>query len=350
MNNRPCCARARLHQQRGFSLVEVAIVVLMLGVMTIIIAPYVNRALAYISQAATTQQAANNQTIADVLIDYARTQTTLGQLPTPYSGNGYTSTVLAPTNTTLATELTQAGLGSNQVNDDATGAHNVRVYQLASALTQQVPLYFRSGPLVTLTYQVGAVYSTTCSLNGSACNPGTGGIPGYSGALTSANATTWLPVPPDFGAQIFSTLSLQKSMLQTTASRADTTRDAFQNYFREQERMAAANDTTNWYPSPNGTGAPNLSGSNPAANNGCYDGWYNLSDSTVNVLTQVGLDQARYGTTQWGGTVQYCRDYNPLGTGANQIPHYGAIRFNVNVSAGIAPDSVNFSNNVVLIF
>lgn len=341
---------ARLRAQRGFTLVEVIIVVLMLGIAATVIQPWIKQGVSYFHQSRANMQATNNLTISDVLLDYARTQSTLGQLPAPYSGNGYTSTVLDPSNTTLVTSLTQANLSAGQINDDGTDAHNVRVYQLATGLNQQVPLYFRSGPLVTIAYQVGAVYSTTCSLTGGTCNPGTGGVPGYSGSLTTANAATWMPVTPDYGAQIFSTLALQKSMLQTTASRTDTMRDAFQNFFRERERMAAANDTTNWYPAPNGTGAPNLSGANPVTNNGCYDGWYNLADANVNVLAQVGLDSGRYGTTQWGGMIQYCRDYNPLATGPNSIPHYGAIRFNAQVSTGIAPDPSIPSNNVLLTF
>ncbi|WP_207002648.1 type II secretion system protein [Trinickia mobilis] len=336
--------------QKGFTLVEVIIVVAILGIVLRIIGPIIGQGLGLGQRAYLDSQTLANQTIASVLLDSARTQSTLGQLPAPYSGNGYVSAVFNPTNSTLASAFQQAALSINQINDDGTNAQNVRVYQQASGLTMQMPMYFRSGPLITLTYQVGAVYSTTCALVGSGCNPSGNGIPGFSSTLTAANAATWTPTLPDFGAQIFSTLQLQKSMLQTTVSRIDDVRNAFQNYFRERERLAAADDTTNWYPAPNGPGAPNLAGGNPASNQGCYDGWYNLSDATVNVLAQVGLDQARYGTTQWGATIQYCRDYNPLATGPNSIPHYGALRINTQVSNGVAPDTLNPANNVVLTY
>jgi prepilin-type N-terminal cleavage/methylation domain-containing protein len=336
----------RQHQQAGFTIIEVLVVVFVMGLIMWAVGPAIRDAFNALTRAENGRQALNNQNLASVLLDAARTQSTLGQLPAPYTGGSYHSSVADPGNTALINLFTQTGLLPNNINTDGTDAQNQRVYQLVSGLSMQVPLYFRSGPLVTLTYQIGTVYSTRCALADSSCNPGASGIPGASAALTSANAQTWTPTDPDYGGQVFSTLQLQRSMLQATVTNLDLMRDNFQNFFRENERMASATDTSNWYPAP----TIGLAGQDPATNQGCYDGWYDLSNASVNVLAQIGMDQTRYGTTQWGGAVQYCRDYKPAATGANTIPHYGALRINANVSMGIAPDSSNPANNVVLTF
>lgn len=322
------------------------IVVFILGLLALALGPTIRSAFSAWARASDSRQALNNQNLAAVLLDSARTQSVLGQLPAPYTSGNYRSTVADPGNTALINLFTQTGLLPNQINTDGTAAQNLRVYQRVTGLTIQVPLYFRSGPLITLSYQVGALYNTRCGVQDASCNSGSSGIPGASAKLTAANAQTWTPTEPDYGAQVFSTLQLQRSMLQTTVTNLDLMRDNFQNYFREHERLASATDTTNWYPTPTST----MAGQNPATNQGCYDGWYDLSNGTVNVLAQIGMDPARYGATQWGGPIQYCRDYNPAATGANSVPHYGALRIHANVSAGVAPDSSNPANNVVLTF
>ena len=186
--------------------------------------------------------------------------------PPPYSGSSFRSTVLDPSDSGLVGLFTQAGMLPRDVNTDGTAAQNVRVYQRANGLTMQVPLYFRSGPLVTLSYQVGVVYSTRCGVYDGGCSTGPSGVPGASPALTAANALNWAPADPDYGAQVFSTLQLQRSMLQTTVTNLDLIRDNFQNYYRESERLASATDTTNWYPAPSSS----LAGQNPLVNQGCY--------------------------------------------------------------------------------
>ena len=338
--------RCKKLRQDGFTLVEILACTFLLGLLMVLLSPTIRDGYSAVMRAANGRQALNNQNIASVLLDSVRTQSLLGQLPPPYSGSSFRSTVLDPSDSGLVGLFTQAGMLPRDVNTDGTAAQNVRVYQRANGLTMQVPLYFRSGPLVTLSYQVGVVYSTRCGVYDGGCSTGPSGVPGASPALTAANALNWAPADPDYGAQVFSTLQLQRSMLQTTVTNLDLIRDNFQNYYRESERLASATDTTNWYPAPSSS----LAGQNPLVNQGCYDGWYDLSNSTVNVLAQIGMDQARYGKTQWGGPLQYCRDYKPTATGANKVPHYGAIRIHTNVSAGSSPDSSTPANNVVLTF
>ncbi|WP_226034382.1 prepilin-type N-terminal cleavage/methylation domain-containing protein [Aquitalea palustris] len=340
----------KLRQQQGFTLPELLITTVVLGIFLSVFGDQISAALGMNQRAYQQRQALNNQLIASVLLESARTQDTLGNLPAPYTGNGYTSTVFDPTNATMGGSFQQVGLSTSEINDDGYASQRVRVYQRVTGLTQQVPLYIRSGALVQLTYQVGAVYNTTCTLNGSGCNPSGTGVPGSSPAMTSANAKTWAPVAPDFGAQLISTLPLQKSMLQATTDRMDKLRDSLQSYFREKQRLAAADDGTNFYPAPTGTGAANLSGQTATTNQSCNDGWYDLTASNVNVLDQIGLSKDEFSKTAWGGAIQYCRDYDPSGAGPNVVPHYAAIRIHSQVSLGQSPDAAVPGNNVVLTF
>jgi hypothetical protein len=219
-------------------------------------------------------------------------------------------------------------------------------------LTQDVPLYFQSGPSVRLTYDFGALYVTTCprANTSPSCNVNASlGIPGYSPVLTSTNFLTWKTVAPDYPAVVFSTLQIQKDMLKLTAVRLDKVRDGLASYFRAKVISASASDSTNWYPRPS-TGLPNLTSVTPLLNQGCRDGWYDLS--STDILTQIGLTASELGRTAWGGTVEYCRDYDPAGTGsANAAPHFAALRINRNVSSALPPDlTTPAASNVVLSF
>lgn len=337
-------------KHRGFTLIELLISVVVVGILMIAMSP-VYTALASSSQRAYVETGKMvNQNIVSAILSYAANSTTLGTLPAPYTGSGYVSTVYnsgdtSPAGVALAQELSKAGLTPGSINDDGTAAANVRVYQLVSGLSQQVPLYFQSGPLVTLTYQYGAVYLTGCPKATASCNPSATGIPGESSLLTSGNYTTWSTSGTDLTPYIVSTLNLQKAMLITTVQRIDKVRDSLLSYFRSQQITAAAGDVTNWYP----TSSSSLAGQTPGTNQGCRDGWYSLSGSTV--LTNIGLASTEFGATAWGGDIQYCRDYDPTGTKTpDASPHYAALRINKSVSSGIAPSSSVLGNNVVLTF
>jgi prepilin-type N-terminal cleavage/methylation domain-containing protein len=339
--------------ESGFTLIELVIVVVVIGIISIILSPTFNALTQSQKGAYNAKQLVNNQLINSALLNYSRYSSLLGSLPAPYTQTGTaTNAIYNPASVTapglaLTTALTQSGLNAREINDDGYSSHRVRVYQLVSGLTQQVPLSFQSGPLATLTYQYGAVYQSQCESANTTCNPTVAtGIPGSSPVMTSANYTTWTTSGSD-GVPIFVTsLPLQKQMLDSTAKRLDKVRDVLVGYLRAQQSQAAATDTTNWYPSE----STSLGGASPGGNQGCRDGWYNLLTGTV-VLATVGLGPSEFGTTAWGGVIQYCRDYDPLGTKvANAAPHYGALRFNKNVSLASPPDTVTVANNIVLTF
>lgn len=337
-----------MRKQRGFTLAEMLVAVFVLAtlsglVMSVISSAETSRRLMYQEK-----QHLTNDMITSALLDYAANQTTTGSLPPPYTGASYTSTVYNPADASaagvaLTTALLQTGLASTEINDDGRSARNVRVYQRVANLTSQVPLYVQSGPLVTLTYQAGAVYMTACPIATASCNPSASGVPGSSPAMTTGSFQTWNTTGTDLAPSLISTLPLQKQMLSTTVQRAERIRDALLSYLRAQQVTAAAGDATNWYPA----GSTSLGGVAPASNQGCRDGWYDLT--STNILPTIGLSVGEFATTAWGGRIEYCRDYDPIGTkAANAPPHYAAIRFNANVTAANPPDAAVIGNNVIL--
>jgi prepilin-type N-terminal cleavage/methylation domain-containing protein len=343
--------------QAGFTMLELVIAVTLLGLVSMSMAPVFSMFLTAKTQAYQENQAAINVRLSNGYLAYAREASALGQLPAPYTKAAdklytapYNPADLLPT--AVGPYLVQTRVSNQEINDDNTSAQRVRVYQRLAGLTQDVPLYFQSGPAVRLTYDFGALYMTTCprANTSPSCNFSASlGIPGVSPVLTASNFLTWKTVDPDQPAVVFSTLQIQKDMLRLTAVRLDKVRDGFAAYFRAKVISASASDSTNWYPAPS-LGTPNLATISPLTNQGCRDGWYDLS--TTDILNQIGLTASELGKTAWGGTVEYCRDYDPAGTsGANAPPHFAALRVNRNVSAALAPDLVTpLLSNVVLSF
>lgn len=345
-----------MKNSKGFTLVEMAVVIIVTGVMTILLSPVFSSMSTAQKNAYQERNRLNNQIIGNALLSYAANSTLLGRLPTPYTGSGWTKTVYNPddssTSGTLLTQtLNQTGLSTSEINADGKSALNVRAYQLVQNLYMEVPLYFKSGPVVTLTYDFGAIYLTECPKANSSCNPRPStGLPGVSSEMTATNYTSWQPADSEKPATFISSLPIQKQMLATTVQRLDKLRDSLLSYLRTQQMTASGGDTTNWYPNQQGLAASgSMAGNDPASNQGCRDGWYNLADNNVGVLPVLGLAKQEFGITAWGGVIQYCRDYDPTGTSPeNSPPHYAAIRINKYVSSGLAPDSGLASNNIVL--
>lgn len=340
----------RIRRQRGVTIIELITATIVIGLLSIVVAPLLNSYVVSVRGGYLKRQEIVNQTIGAALMQYAQDGTALGVLPAPYTGAGYTSTVYNPTDnstagTLLKAALTQSGINPSEINDDNHPSKRVRVYQQVTGLTQKTPLYFQSGPVVTLTYQFGVVYTSACEKAQSLCNPTAAtGIPGKSIRLTAANMNTWTPTGTDKAAAFVSSLPVQKQMLANTALKVDRLRDSMMSYFRARQTTAAGNDDTNWWlPMPGTKG-----GKTPTSNQGCRDGWYDLSTETA-ILTAAGLTPAVDGKTAWGGRIEYCRDYDPANNQSpNASPHLAAIRFNSNISLGLAPDAVSEGNNVVL--
>jgi len=339
----------KIRHHGGFTLYELLIGVAVLGIVIISMGSFLNMIFSYQASADMERNNLYNLNIRDAFYDYAR-DVSFGVLPSPYTGSGYVSTVYNPIDATpngisLSQSLGKTGIPVTNINDDGTAGASVRVYQLVNGLTKQVPMFAQTGPLVTLTFQYGAIYMTSCNKGTASCNPNAAtGIPGTSTALTAANYTTWRPVGSDSPAVFISSLDIQKDMLATSVDGLDKLRDKFLGFVVAAQVTALAGDATNFYP----TDATSLAGQAPATNQGCRDGWYSLA--TTNILSQIGMQES-FGRTAWGGPVEYCRDYDASGTKApNAAPHNAALRIRASVSLGLPPDPAVTGNNVVLTF
>ena len=361
-------------RQKGFTLVELIMGVFVLGILSVMLSPTMRTFMAASDQAYRNQQAAINQKIANAIIQYS-TQAVIpaGTTTAPCNSSGnkifyaiYNATLCAST-AALQPYLIQQGVPMNAVNTDGTANANLRVYQRLSGLSQTTYLFYQAGPVVYLNYDFGVIYLTNCGQS-QPCNTtaASSTLPPSSqpvlstetlatvGAprLTTANQSTWTPGTRDIGAAYVSTLPLQMQMLQNTANQLDRLRTNFTNYFNQ---MQAANpgSTANFYPAPSNVARVIPSGS-PATNQGCREGWYALDDPTIDILWQIGLGAStsvEYGRTAWGGSISYCRDYDPTGLSSyNAPPHFAALRINRALSFGMASDTVTFANNAVISF
>lgn len=341
----------RRHRLSGFSLVELIVAVMVLGILSIALSPILNSYVVSMRGSYARKQELNNQNIGIAMLQFARDNTPGGTLPAPYTGNGYTATVFDPADVSangqaLTAAMTQSGINPAEVNDDNYPSKRVRVYQRVSGLVANWPLYFQSGPQVALTYQFGVIYMTACA-KVSACNPRPAtGLPGDSAVMTNANYASWTVAGNDMAAYFVSTLPLQKQMLAGTAQTLDRVRDAMLSHFRASQNTAPGNDTHNWWL----PATPTMAGADPVANQGCRDGWYDLS-TNPDILPGVGLSRQEHGTTAWGGRIEYCRDYDAVGSKtADAPPHFAALRIHRSVSQGLAPDPVVVGNNLLLTF
>ena len=346
-----------VRNERGFSLIELAIAVVMVGIMSMALAPIFSWMTATRNQLYDKEQSQYQRSIVAAMINYAAYYTTDGTLPAPYTNAGddlhYSVADLTPDNadeTAILNYLYQEGLETQTIFSDGSAGHRVRVFQRVTGLTNSVPLYLHSGPLVTLTYDYGALYLTACAFD-EVCNAG---LPGDSVALTNLNFSTWATAGLDKKADLFSTLNLQMKKLKQTGENLIAIRSKLEEFVALSSLSAAAGDMTNWFPAPTGGAAVDLSGSNPVTNQGCHDGWYDLTQTvTTNILAQMGLSATEYANTAWGGSIEYCRDYEPLATGvgsADTPPHYAALRVNEDMSKGISPDNAVIGNNVFITF
>lgn len=348
--------KTRKRQQRGSILIELLVGVLVFGVLSAALTPIMRSVISMNDRAYDERHKLNNALIGSALMTVASTSQ-LGRLPAPATSGSHSNSIYNPSDTSpiglaLTAALIQSGLNMNEVNDDGRAAALLRVYQSVSPDPLVTPLYFQNGPLVQLRYDVGVIYLTKCAKANTSCNPNpVTGIAGDSPRMTQSNFATWSSSGTDGPAFYVSSLPVQKMMLSNTVQRLERIRDAMLSYLRTQQLTASGSDTTNWYPNQNGLSSPgNRAGMNPMVNQGCRDGWYRLDDAASQILPRLGLSTMEYGKTAWGGSIEYCRDYDPTGSqNSDEPPHYGALRISSDVSSGQPPHSLP-GNNVVLTF
>lgn len=333
----PRLGRQPARTQRGFTLFELLIVTIVTGLLGVIWASENGGAFTAAANAHDAEQEALNKRLASVMLDYAASISPTGDLPAVYT-SGSINKALPLNDTNLNALLVQARIRPSDAQDDGSAGQNVRVYQKASPLNINLPLYTTFGPSMTLTYAEAVIYATQCR-RGESCNS----TPGASGTFDTTTLTTFVLATPDYGLARFSTLAIQKQKLAQTADTIDLIRTRIQEYYREKQRNALASDTTNFYPRP----VP-IVGSSYKTNDCNNDGWYPLD--TTNILTQLGLTPTVQGRTAWGGTIFYCADYDPTQTGTaytDTPPHFAALRILTNPSSGGSATATNATATVI---
>ena len=333
-------------KQRGFTLIELVVTVGMLAAITMIgtsllVVYSQSQKFSYLEGVADT-----NRKLGQALQAFAANENN-GRLPAPYTGGSYTSAVYDPANAILSGYVADSGVYLDAANNDGFASQRVRVYQVIP-LTKDVPFSGSGGDLVELDYDYGVIYQTDCALLDATCNPTASGLPSNSVVLTAANYRTWNVAANDMRPYAFNTYGIQRTWLHETRERVELIRDALRSSFANLLLAGAAGDTTNWHLAPNGAGAPDLSGATAATNQNCHDGWYQLDAANVNILEQLNISPVTtMALTSWGGRIEYCRDYDPAGLGADAQPHGAALRINRSLSDALAPSAVDADNLVI---
>lgn len=281
--------KCKRHGEDGFTLVEMAITVFVIGLVTAAVSPFItNAASAYESRIKAENRLMNAQ-IANALLDRAQLNADLS-LPDPDGTGVWESAPVTPGSgdTDLLQLINQAGLNVDRVPHDGRGVRNQRVYQKVTGLSASMPLNLHSGPTVSVTYQAGVIYNTMAE-PGSALNAD--GLPGDSEALTSINLTTWEASGDDYGSAHFSTLLLHQKRLQTLNQNLIRIRDKFLGSYRFNQNQATGTGifTDNHFPDSGGA-------------------FVDLSADTI--LSSMGLSDSLDGVTPWGAAIYYCSNYD----------------------------------------
>jgi prepilin-type N-terminal cleavage/methylation domain-containing protein len=332
----------------GFTLIEILIATVLMAILGLTVSSLsVN--ISTSTELLRHERAAEENRLIGESLKTVASQSNNGRLPTPYTNAAQHNTNaplnLNPTSadpTGIATLQTiqQSGLGLERINYDGYASERVRVYQNIS-LSENTPFFGAFGETVKITYDYGVIYQTSCPLKDSTCNPSpTTGIPGDSAVLTTNNYKTWQISGNDLRPYIFSTHALQRQWVKQTATNLLAVRNALQSFFSASQLSAPPGDTTNFYPVPDIAGSPDMSGNDPITNDGCRNGWYNLNAATVNILSKLNLTPVTfYGQSAFGGTIQYCSDYDPANTSANTTPHGAALRLSRDITSAASPSN-----------
>lgn len=263
-----------------------------------------------------------------------------GRLPSPLFEDEYYSTFVLDTESSsfITSEAFLRNMSVEQLANNGKASPQQRVYQVIRDLTFQTTTRGFAGPLVNLTYDIGVVYMSGCSISDITCHPNADtNIAGFSPLFTTDNAATFDVIEPDYGLARLSSLGIQRRLLKESMERIDDVQAALSAYFTARYLAAPPDPEINHY--PGGTGV--IGTRDPIANNGCAEDWIDLSGTTEagrEVMYQIGLQSALRGKTAWGGPIQYCRDYMPDGIGtAGASPHNAALRIHRDVSTAASP-------------
>lgn len=367
--------------QKGFTLIELALVVLILGITTVLMGSTLQRLALINAKSKAQNDLITNQKIAYSMLQWAEYGDTTMSLPTPYNGTCSAGICYGGVNAItsssgdyqdLYTYLTAQNIRPAVFNaSDSIANPYARIYQTAPGQTLDVPINDTNGEVVTLTYDVGVLYQSTCLYSsGAACFTASGAT------WTGANFNTWTAPTTATGVYSFSTLPLQKKKLQQLNTIIETIRRAHRSYVASNSRPATPMSTCRGSALATSLKRPSVinycigTSTNPSSvsklevgsasvcpicttaalrasyatnHSGCYDGWYSLgSAANVYILQELGLSQAEFGWTPWGGSIMYCSDYAPYPSAKDKdtAPYNAALMImkdTANATSGGAP-------------
>lgn len=326
-------------KQAGLTLIELMVSVIILGILMMIIGPIFSNALTFMESAKKSEVQLNNQKLAAGMLSYARNNG--GKLPDAITeGKAYSlyKQGALPTDGLAYErylELTGTGVPPNEINTTGYGVGAMKMYQVVNDLKYKQPMFFNSGDEVTLTYQIGVIYQSMCSL-GSACasEPFANG---RTPELTKDNVIDWNVKGDDYAPVMFNTLAEQKTMLRVTAGRLNRLTDRISSHFYSVSRASEDKEVNHFA----GVERAVLT----SAVQGCWVKWDDLSSGDT--LQSIGLDKREYGKTAWGKKIEYCRDYKPSGLGGKP-PFYAALR--VNRDMVYDPSDSDQTKNIIVTF
>jgi len=326
-------------KQAGLTLVELLISVVILAILMVVIGPIFSNALTFMESAKRSEVQLNNQKLAAGMLSYARNNG--GKLPSERPSEKYAlynKDASTGGDYDLYLELTGTGVPPNQINTTGYGVDAVKLYQKVSGLTHTQPMFFNTGTNVILNYEVAVIYQTRCPQSGACANAALGSGLGDSPRLTAANISSWDVKGDDYAPVMINTLSEQKAMLRVTIGRLNRLSDRISSHFYAKARASESGNENHFAGSI----------TSGAASQGCMVGWDNLS--TSNTLQSIGLQKNEYAYTAWGGVIEYCRNYKPVGGVKDEAPFYAALRINRDLKQSSNPSSTNVNSNVFFTF
>jgi hypothetical protein len=332
-----------IKNNNGFTLAELVIAIFVTAILNGALYGFISRANTSQELTYRSEVRRDNLVIARGLRSFAASENN-GFLTGGYSGGNYLNAPVDISNSTLTNYLSGGNITSDHYNDDGTASRNVKYLDVLSTQpTYSMPIVGNAAETVTLVYDRAVLIQTRCALEDGICNDGT---PAESPPYTQSG---WVVGGSDLAPVEISTLDIQQGQWRDTWQRLSRIRNGIRNHFNSTVTANSAGDTTNWFFQPDLAASPDESGANPTTNQGCRNGWYELNDSDINVLTFYGFDPVSiYSQTPWGGRVEYCADYDPHNDGADVIPHISALRLNRAVTTGAAP-SVALADNLILV-
>lgn len=351
--------------QSGFTLMELLVVTMIIGLMAPMLSQIITQGLAAKERVYREEQTLINKKIADALVGWAGT---VG-MTTPFGAMNPGRLPQSPLDWSIVNDTTdfegiraqiEAVVPNDEINTDGTQVGYRRAYQVLpiNGVDEafKARLWGSYGPEILLEYDVATLWLSSCDTNGTepACADDR---PGYSPELT-LNPTAvgyyrnYTFDTSDTGAVMISTLPNQQKNLRVLANQVEAIRNRLLEAFRARATRVSGDMIADNHFMPWDKSALTIINPTSASSQYCSYAWIPLDTGLgKTILGQLGFSEDR-GLTPWGGSIEYCPDYNPdpawVAADRDQSPHAAALRFNQMVTDGVPPGAPG--NNVVVVF